>query len=124
MQHILDSTPSESAIVIGTGVSLVGYLATHYQDAGNLIAAATDPNSSDLWTAYAPQLGIFVIVVIVAKFFLGRQDAKDAESDKRDHELIDVTRQQLKEEREMHEETRKKLYDALRQLQSKEDIRR
>lgn len=59
------------------------------------------------------QLGVFAVVVVVFKFMLNRQDTRDAKDDEKDAETLAIVREELVQERLAHEETRKKLYDAL-----------
>lgn len=79
-----------------------------------LLAQSVDPGTglSTLFT----QLGVFAVVVVVFKFMLNRQDNRDAKDDVKDAEILALLRQELISERQSHDETRQKLYDALAKL--------
>lgn len=72
-------------------------------------------------SALFTQLGVFAVVVVVFKFMLNRQDTRDAKDDEKDAETLALLREELMEERKLHNETREKLYDALSKLSERTD---
>ncbi len=77
--------------------------------------------SSGGWGTLITQLGVFGIVVVVFKFMLGRQDARDEKNDAKDKEALEKLRSdkaaveaELKMEREKHDQTRQQLINVLR----------
>lgn len=89
--------------------------------------AQETPGGTDVQTLLT-QFGVFGVVIVVFKFMLARQDQRDDKADSREEATLQslrddiaAIRSDLQEERRSHDETRKKLYDAL-MLSSSDEV--
>lgn len=110
---------AQSSLVIGLSATVLGSTVNAFANTGNFLLAATDPYASGI-DQILTQLGVFAVVIVVFKFMLGRQDARDEKSDQKESEVlsqlrhdIDELRKELAEERRLHNETRQKLFDVI-----------
>jgi septal ring factor EnvC (AmiA/AmiB activator) len=86
---------------------------------GSYVLAQETPGGTDVQTLLT-QFGVFGVVIVVFKYMLARQDQRDDQADKNDEQTlkslrddINQLRTDLGDERHSHDETRRRLYDAL-----------
>ena len=110
---------AQSSLMIGLSATVLGSVVHTFSSTGNFILAATDPTTSSI-DQVLTQLGVFAVVIVVFKFMLGRQDARDEKSDQKESEVLAQLRHDIEElkkewaeERRLHNETRQKLFDVI-----------